>query len=109
MWAPSTGSGGFLAPEQDEGPLAAIMAKHVSKVVANDQTSKAARRLQNLEKTVHEEKLALRREENSENRTEKTVRFLAAQLKTARKNLQQKRKDLAKRKNKTRAAKSHKA
>merc|ERR1719411_1427466 len=86
MWAPSIGSNSLLVGEGDgEKPVTGMVVKHVQKEQAAAAESRNLRRLEKAEQAVHNNKLALQREQNSENRTEKTVRYLAGQLKTAQK------------------------
>merc|ERR1719350_1689934 len=98
MVTPSVGSNNFLVEEEEEDkPVTGMVVnKRVAKEQAAAAVSRNKRRLEKAEQAVHNDKLALDREENSDMRSEKTLRFLAGQLKTAQKEKRQATKDLEK-------------
>merc|ERR1719382_1598839 len=93
--------------DQDEDkPVTRLVEKHknlakerdLAKEQTKDTISRNMHTLKKAEQAVHNYKLALKREQNYENRTEKTVRYLAGQLKNAQKDKMRAKHNLNKKK-----------
>merc|ERR1719350_856343 len=101
MWATAAGSGNFLAEQK---PVTGLVVTSYNKEKMKDATRYAAKRAKKTEREFHNKRLALKREQNYENKTDHTVHFLEGQVKLARREMVKARKELA---NKQKAVKKH--